>query len=162
MGYGNLAYKDYAYKEIPQITKQKTTKSTQEQTKKKSKPAYLVYISWILAIAASAAFMVSTFVNVYDTRREVNILAAQLAEEETLTSQKAFELEKSVSLVEIEKEATTRLGMQRPESYQYVYVNVKQADKIEKIASGEEGFIKSVKGALSNFFGNIVNAFSIE
>lgn len=162
MGYGNLAYKDYVFKEIPQITKQKTTQDTKEQALPQSKKSYLRYISWILAIATSAAFMVSTFVTVHDTRREVSSLKSQLDEAQTLTSQMAFDLEKSVNLSQIEHEATTRLSMQRPESYQYVYVNVKQADKIEKTASGEESFAKNAKEALGKFFGNIVNAFSIE
>ncbi len=162
MGYGNLAYKDYVFKEIPQITKQKTTQDTKKQALPQSKKSYLRYISWILAIAASAAFMVSTFVTVHDTRRDISLLKSQLDEAQTMTSQMAFDLEKSVNLSQIEHEATTRLGMQRPESYQYVYVNVKQADRIEKTASGEEGFGKSVKEAMGKFFGNIVNAFSIE
>ena len=162
MEYGNLAYKNYAFDEIPQKTKQKTKENIEPKTAPRAKKAYMRYIGWILAVSAAAAFMVASFATVQDTRYEVSQLRAELSDMETITSQKAFDFEKSVNLSQIEEEATSRLGMQRPESYQYVYVNVKQADKIEKTASGEEGFGISLTEAFGKLFGNIVDAFSIE
>lgn len=165
MEYGNLAYKNYAYDEIPQKTKQKTKENIQSpehKTAPRTEKVHMRYIGWILAVSVAAAFMVASFVTVKDTRHQVAMLQSELSDLETVTSQKAFELEKSVNLTQIEEEATSRLGMQRPESYQYVYVNVKQADKIEKTASGEEGLGKNILDAVGRFFGNIVNAFSIE
>ena len=38
--------------------------------------------------------------------------------------QKAFELEESIDLSKIEAEATSRLGMHRPEKHQIVYIDV--------------------------------------
>ena len=162
MEYGNLAYKNYAFDEIPQKTKQKTKENIQAKTAPRPQKAYMRYIGWILAVSAAAAFMVASFVTVKDTRYEVSQLQSTLSDMETVTSQKAFEYEKSINLSQIEEEATTRLGMQRPESYQYVYVNVKQADKIEKTASGEEGIGINIKETFGKFFGNIVDAFSIK
>lgn len=162
MGYGNLAYKEeYVFDEIPQKTKQKTTENKSKKAPE-NKKVHLSYISWTLAIASAAIFMVSSFVTVHDTRLEVSRLNSQLQEMKTVTNQKAFELEKSVNLSQIETEATTRLDMQRPENYQYVYVNVKREDTIEKTANGEESFAKNFGEALGKIFGNIVSIFSIE
>ena len=162
MEYGNLAYKNYAFDEIPQKTKQKTKENIEPKTSTRPQKAYMRYICWILAVSAAAIFMVASFATVQDTRYEISRLQSELSEMETITSQKAFDYEKSINLSQIEEEATSRLGMQRPESYQYVYVNVKQADKIEKTASGEEGVFGTLAETLGDFFGNIVDAFSIK
>lgn len=55
------------------------------------------------------------------------------------SSQKAFELDKSIDREAIEREAKTRLNMVRPEKYQTVYVNVKQDDVTEVTAKDAEG-----------------------
>ncbi len=158
----NVAYKyAYDYEEyIQQNTPKRPKVKIQPQVKTSKKCA--LYIARISVIALSAAFMVSTFISVHDTKLVVANLTSELKKEETVTNQKAYELDNSFSLSEIETEATSRLGMQRPESYQYVYVNVKQQDSVEKIASAEEGVIKSIRAALSSFFGHIVDFFSIK
>ena len=66
------------------------------------------------------------------------------------------------SLTKIEKEATTRLGMQRPEKYQTIYVNVKQDDMTEKTAGEVEGFGHGIVSVLKKIGGNIVQFFSIK
>jgi hypothetical protein len=71
-------------------------------------------------------------------------------------------LEQSVDLTEIEKEATNRLGMQRPEKYQTIYVNVKQDDVTEMTAGEVEGFRNRVTLMLKSLGSYIVELFSIE
>ena len=95
-------------------------------------------------------------------QKENEELEEKLRAEEAATSQKTFELERSVNLSEIEEEATTRLGMQRPEKHQIIYINVPQND-VTSTTSGEvEGFTNTLKSFLSEAGRTIVEFFSIK
>ena len=54
------------------------------------------------------------------------------------------------------------MGMQRPEKYQTIYVNVKQEDMTEKTAGEVEGFGHGIVSVLKKIGGNIVQFFSIK
>ena len=115
-----------------------------------------------MTISLAAGFMVSRFVAVNETRAEVAQLEKQLAEEEAITSQKAFDLDHKIDLATIEEEATTRLGMKRPEKYQTVYVNVSRDDVTEKTADEVENAGSAVGDWFRKIAGNIVEFFSIK
>lgn len=51
------------------------------------------------------------------------------------------------------------MGMQRPEKYQTIYVNVKQDDMTEKTAGEVEGFGHGIVSVLKKIGGNIVTIF---
>lgn len=151
MEYGNLAYKlpeqydEPIKKRKPQKRKEKTVntgtvsnKRNHEQMQYKRTIFRGICVTVLLAV--SAGFMISKFVAVNEMNQQVASLKSQLTTLESATSQMVFDLEQSVDLTEIEKEATTRLGMQRPEKYQTIYVNVKQDDMTEKTAGEVEGF----------------------
>lgn len=118
-------------------------------------------IVYVLTIAASAAFMISKFVAVNETAGEIRKLNSQLDSMRAYTSQRIFEMEQKIDLSEVEHIATTRLGMQRPESYQMVYVNVDKEDVSELTANDVEGAGNSVKSFMSNLKKNIIEFFSI-
>lgn len=164
MGYDNLAYKEYTYEEYvpkkrkPQQNKSNKRNHNQMLNRKKS----VRRICAILVLSFSAGFMISEFVAVNETKQQIAALEKKLADAESITSQKNYELEKSVDLAKIEEEATTRLGMQRPEKYQTIYVNVKQGDVTAKTASDVEGPLRRIGTALKKLGGNIVEFFSIE
>ncbi|MCH5211189.1 MAG: hypothetical protein J1F01_09545 [Oscillospiraceae bacterium] len=166
MDYGNLAYKlprqyEKPRKRIrPQVNRARIIRRNREQMLIRSKN--LRRICAIVVVALSAGFMISQFVTVNETGQEIASLTKQLNELESATSQMIFNMEQSVDLAEIEKEATTRLGMQRPEKYQMIYVNVKQDDMTEKTAGEVEGLGNSVTSALKKIGGNIVQFFSIK
>ena len=71
-------------------------------------------------------------------------------------------VEQSVDLAEIERQATTRLGMKRPEKYQTIYVNVKQDDYVESTAEEVEGLGNGMVSMLKRIGSNIVQFFSIK
>lgn len=171
MEYGNLAYKLPRQYEEPKrrrkpqtktarVPKVKTVKRNREQMLVRSKNIRRICVT--IVIAMSAGFMISQFVTVNETKQEVAMLESQLSELESVTSQMVFDLEQSVDLTEIEKEATTRLGMQRPEKYQTVYVNVKQDDITEKTADEVEGIGKGIISVFKKIGSNIVEFFSIK
>lgn len=165
MDYGNLAYRlpEQYYEPIrnkkPQKNNVRINKRNREQMLCRSRNMRRICV--IVIISISAGFMISRFVAVNETKQEVAMLQKQLTEIESATSQMVFDLEQSVDLAEIEREATTRLGMQRPEKYQTIYVNVKQADMTEKTAGEVEGLGNGIISALKKISGNIVQFFSI-
>ena len=94
--------------------------------------------------ALCAGFMISRNVSAYESKRNVAELQKELNSLKEYSSQKAFELDKSIDREAIEHEAKTRLNMVRPEKYQTVYVNIKQDDVTEVTAKDTEG--------IKNFF----------
>ncbi len=162
MANSSLAYELEAQpvrRKKPQQNKQ-TVKRNHKQMHSKSKN--IRRMCAIVLVAFSAGFMISKFVTVHETQQTIATLEKNLATMESNTSQQIFDLEQSVDLTEIEQEATTRLGMQRPEKYQTIYVNVKRDDVTEMTAGEVEGFENRVKATLKELGGYIVEMFSIE
>ncbi len=161
MEYGNLAYKDYEYHTVRRV-KKKTVKNKRNQKQMLNKIKNIRRMCAVVVMAASAGFMISEFVTVRETRQQLNDLKAELSAQEAVTSQKVFELEQSIDLDEIERIATNRLGMQRPEAYQTMYVNVKSADVTEATVGEVEGVGNAIMAFFKNIGSNIVNYFSIK
>lgn len=164
--YGNLAYKlPERYEESP-VRKKKRRKRVKADRRKREqmliRKRVIRRIGIVAVIALSAGFMISQFVAVNETEQKIASLEKQLAAAESVTSQMIFDMEQSVDLAEVEKQATTRLGMQRPEKYQTIYVNVKQDDMTEKTAGDVEGAGNRIISALRKTGSHIVNFFSIK
>lgn len=117
---------------------------------------------YIAMITVSAIFMITRYVVVNDGREQIAVLEKSLTNEEAKTSQKSYELEKSVDLSEIEKEATTRLGMQRPEKYQTIYINVPTDDVTHKTSDSVEGVGNTLKAFFKKIGSDIIDYFSIK
>lgn len=163
MAYSNLAYEyepQTARKKEPQQNKKKTVKRNHKQMHSKSKN--IRRMCAIIVLAFSAGFMISKFVTVHETQQKIASLEKTLTAMESATSQQIFDLEQSVDLTEIEREATSRLGMQRPEKYQTIYVNVKRDDVTDMTADEVEGFGNRIKVSLKELGGYIVELFSIK
>lgn len=160
MEYGNLAYKAEYY--FPRYNTTPQRKQSAVIGHRTDKRKYRRYIFVIITIALAAGFMISTFVTVNETRAEVKSLETYLLEMEAITSQKAFDLDHSIDLATIEEEATTRLGMKRPEKYQTVYVNVSREDVTEKTVGEVENAKGRISDTLKAIIGNIVEFFSIK
>lgn len=116
----------------------------------------------IVMVASSAIFMISSYVRVSEGREQIAALQKTLTNEESKTSQKSYELEQSVDLSEIEKEATTRLGMQRPEKYQIIYINVATDDVTHTTSGNVEGIGHTLKNFFKKIGSDIIDYFSIK
>ena len=161
MTYGNLAYKyDYKEDKMPR-QHSNTVKEKKKKEKAGNKISYPAKIASVLVLAASAIFMIAQFVNVNEALSDLEAKRAEYAFEESVTAQKSFELEQSVDLSKIEQEATTRLGMKRPDAHQIIYVDVKQDDVTEKTSGEVEGISNRISGFFSSLIGNIISFFSI-
>lgn len=170
---GNLAYKrDFVTTpKRPEKTLNKATvkgkniaaaekaKDSREMVRRR---VTLLRILYMATIAFSATFMISKFVTVNDTAGRIQSLNKELASTRSYTSQRIFEMERSVDLSEVEEIASTRLGMQRPESYQTIYVDVEQEDVSEVTAGEVEGAKNVLKSMFSKLAENIIGLFSIK
>lgn len=163
MIYGNLAYKyDYIEEKlIKKLTETAPKANTATGKKAGVKISYLGKILAVIAVAVSAVFMIIQYVTVTETNSELASVMKTYAFEESVTAQKAFELEQSIDLSKIENEATSRLGMRRPQKHQVVYLDVKQSDTTVKTAGQIEGFSNRFAALIENIKGNIVEFFSI-
>lgn len=163
MTYGNLAYKhDYVREEIP---KKQSSKQVERKTKvkvnNKNRISYVQKLISVGVLAVSAIFMIMQFVEVNETVAELESVRADYKFEESVTAQKSYELEQSIDLSKIEQEATTRLGMKRPEKYQQIYVDVKKNDVTEKVSGEVEGFENRFVKGINSIINHIVEFFSI-
>lgn len=143
MRYGdNLAYDFEYYGNTARVQTKVQEHKQKGKTKAKTKKADMYKTVSICAIMLSlcAGFMISRNVAVYESKNEVITLQKELNELKEYSSQKAFELEQSIDLEEIEKWARTERNMTKPEKYQIVYVNIKQDDITEVKANDVEGF----------------------
>ena len=165
MGYGNLAYKyDYAEEKRQEQQKKQAKKQNTAPARAKKKATGLSYASRLAAVfvvAVSAVFMIVQYVTVNDTHTALNAAIKEYEFEESVTAQKAFELEQSIDLSKIETEATSRLGMRRPEKHQVIYVDVKKSDTTVRTANEIEGFSNRFAGFIKNIKGHILDFFSI-
>jgi hypothetical protein len=175
--YGNLAYDNYAYdydyireKQTNRTERRARQERAAEPTAKRSignKPKKVKKISFaaklvsIAVVAASAIFMIVQFVEVKETLSKLNDMQDQYAFEQSVTSQKSFELEQSVDLSKIEQEAENRLGMQRPDRHQIVYIDVPQNDVTEQTAGDVEGVKNRLSEMWKSVKSHIVDFFSI-
>ena len=154
MGYSNLAY-DVWEDELNE-QKKETKKVNAKKTKKNFKP-----IVYVLILSVAAYYMISKNVVLYETNQEIKDKQQQITNLETYISQRTFELEQSVDLATIEQEASQRLNMQRPQSYQIEYVSVARADVTEVTANDVEGVKNKVGKAAKGLKRNIIGIFSL-
>ncbi|MBR4720819.1 MAG: septum formation initiator family protein [Clostridia bacterium] len=140
----NLAYDLDFEANADKIEKKVKEQQKENKAKAKAERARIrrTVICCLAIFALCAGFMISRNVTAYESKRNVAKLQKELNSLREYSSQKAFELDKSIDREEIEREAKTRLNMVRPEKYQTVYVNVKQDDVTEVTVSEAEG-IKS-------------------
>lgn len=138
---GNLAY-DLQFDDYSERVEKKVRE--QKQQNKNRARAESVKIHRTIAVcalffAACAGFMISRNVAAYESKTQVTKLQKELNSLKEYSSQKSFELDKSLDLESVEETAKTRLNMVRPEKYQTVYVNIKQDDVTEVTANQVEG-----------------------
>lgn len=160
MGYGNLAYawEDDRYEEELKNKRQKILVDRKRDNAKKR----TIFLGYVLMIILAAVFMIGKNVSEYESELKIKSLEKELAEIESYTSQKLFELEENIDLTAVEEAAINRLGMQRLSKNQTVYVNVKQEDVCELTAKEVEGVKNRVAEAANDLKQNVIGLFSIK
>ena len=163
MAYSNLAYDWDGGREerIEEEVKLKRTKLRAEHKRELAKTRVAV-VCYVLMIILSAVFMIGKNVTDYEGKLLINQKEKELSELQSYTSQKLFELEKNIDLVSVEEAATSRLGMQRPDKKQMVYVNIKQDDVCDLSANKVEGMAARAREAASDLKQNVLGIFSLK
>lgn len=160
MGYGNLAYAwdNDRYEEEIKVKRQQIRAKQKKETNKNR----VLIVCYVFMVILSAVFMIGKNVTEYESSLKIKSLQKELAELESYTSQKLFELEENIDLTSVEEAAVNRLGMQRPTKNQTVYVNIKQDDVCELTANEVEGMGKRVANAAEGIKQNIIGIFSMK
>ena len=115
-----------------------------------------------LSIILSITFVIATaflYVNavLIETSTKVNDLNKELEDIKVRNTQVSFDIASGVDYKEVEQKAITEYGMQHPESYQNVYVDVVQNDYVElsQGSSQSEGFIEGLISDVQSFLAYI-------
>ena len=160
MGYSNLAYaweNDRYENEINEKRRQINAKKKKEINKSR-----VLIVGYVFMIILSAVFMIGKNVAEYESSLKIKSLQKELAELQSYTSQKVFEMEENIDLTKVEEIAVNRLGMQRPSKNQTVYVNIKQDDVCELTADEVEGVGKRVVSAAEGLKKNVLGIFGLK
>ena len=132
--------------------KTRTKTKTKTQSKKKKKTAVQRYGYIVLGTFLLFAFLVS-FRSSQIEAKNVEI-QAEKKEIELLKNENAqlnMDLQKTLSLTNIEKQAKEKLGMQKLQSNQIRYVKLDKQDYIEPVS------ITKIEDSSNSFFSRIIN-----
>lgn len=134
--------------------KKKVIKNKNNTLNKKSAKRKTSSISMILFVFSMALVLVYR----YNVINEKNLLSQSLAddlvkaESALLTSQ--IEVDQSTDLNQIEAYAKQKLGMQKPDKNQTIYVDTSKTSNSLEVQS-DTTFLKNITGKISNFFDKI-------
>jgi len=142
---------EYEYKKNKKVSakktnKKKVSKKTQVKQNRKAETIILVAIGFIILLAISYR---NTLIN--ERFSEIKELKTNLAAITKENEQLEVNIENSLNLSNIEKEAKERLGMQKLTNKQTVYISLPKKDYVE--AATEEVIIEEE----TNWFENIIN-----
>lgn len=165
MAYGNLAYKydnlERIREEEDRIREEKKRQSAKLKLKEQRRLNFFLVVG-ILLLSLAAYFMISKNVRLHETSDEIKSLQNELTALEANTSQKMFELEQSVDLDSVEKIASEKLNMQRPEKYQIVYISAQSEDVAQVTADNAEGMANRVGSMAENVKKNVLGIFDFK
>lgn len=159
--YGNNAYR-YEQDYNEQIANERAMRRRAINMRSLRRYKTFVFILKLVVIALAATFMVAKYVSVDDTKNHIKDLQKELADSQKYTSEKTFELERTVSLTSIEEAASSRLDMGRPDKTQIIYVEVKKDDKIDLTSKDVEGAKNRINDCVKESSQKIKNIFTIK
>ena len=122
------------------VKPKKTLKKEQlaKQQKQQAKAKVKSLLSVALLIVA-AFFVLYRGVVITETTNAIEKKEKQLSDIVATNERVKMEIEHALDLKTVESAAVDRLGMNRPEKYQTVYVDLNQVDHVEKISKGNIG-----------------------
>ncbi len=153
---GTAAYKIDEYYSYTQKAQEK-----QDERKSKSQKRHIVNVkklSIILSIVftIAIAFLYANVVLI-ETSSKVTELNKELEDMKVRNTQVSFDIVSGVDYGVVEQKAISEYGMQHPESYQNVYVDVVQSDYVEVASSKakSKGFVEDIISNVQSFLAYI-------
>lgn len=129
--HGTSAYK-YEEKRVP-------AKKLVRKTKVKID---MFSVAGFLVVAALAFLLLGRYSQITAKNAEIEALKESYEKVNSAVVKSEYELEKSIDLKKVEEIAITKLGMQRPEKHQLVYINMKNDDYCEvRVDTPNGGFL---------------------
>lgn len=153
---GTSAYKLDRYEEYTKEVTQKREENKQKaQLRLKINRKRLIIA--IASVFAVATVFLYTNAVLMQTSSKVNDLTRELEDMKVRNTQVSFDIASGVDYTEVERKAINEFGMQRPESYQNVYVDVVQSDYAELAVKKAEskGFVDGLISELRAFLAYI-------
>ena len=146
---GSAARKLEYIEENKKMVKKNNNTSTNKNTKRKTSS-----ISMILFIFVMTLVLVYRYNVINEKNLQSQSLAEELikAESTLLTSQ--IEVDQSIDLNQIESYAKQKLGMQKPDKNQTIYVDTSKTCNSVEIQS-DTTFLQNIRGKILNFFNEI-------
>lgn len=149
---GTSAYKIEQYEIYTQQAEHK------QEAKKKKRSAQSVIVRKKLVAAVCGVFVVAVlflYLNVVlmQTSAQFAAVTRELDDMKMRNAELAFDVASGVDLAVVEAKAKNEYGMQRPESHQNVYVDVKQSDYAEAFTATQTrpGIVDSMINSLKAF-----------
>lgn len=153
---GTSAYKIEEYYSYTQKAEEK--KQTRQAAVKKSPAVNFKQLSIILSVifVIAIAFLYTNVVLI-QTSTKVADLNKELEDIKVRNTQVSFDIVSGVDYKKVEEKAINEFGMQRPESYQNVYVDVVQNDYVElaQTSSKSQGFMEDLISNVQSFLAYI-------
>jgi len=152
---GTSAYKIEEYYDYTQ--KAEENKKEREAASKKRHSVNFKRLSIVLSLVfvVAVAFLYTNSV-LMETSSKVNKLNRELEDIRVRNTQVSFDIASGVDYKVVEQKAISEFGMQYPESYQNVYVDVVQNDYVEiSQSSDNQGIIERMIASVQSFLAYI-------
>ena len=156
------AYKDdyYTFHREQQPKKKKTvTAKISTKARKRKRFKAMMSIFAVFAVAFVIVFRYAYIAEMNDSLNEIKNNYQEINRENNMMQ---IEIDKNINLTKVEEIATTKLGMQKPQKHQIVYVNVVGDDKViaksadKKQATAEQPVNNGFFAAIISIMGDVL------
>lgn len=148
---GSTAKKIEYNEEYSKKVKLNTKKRNAVTTKQKAKTSS---IGVILFVFSMALILVYRYNVINEKNLETQKLAADLTKIESALVTSQIEVEQNTDLNQIEAYAKQKLGMQKPDKNQTIYIDTSKDNNLVEVQS-DTTFLQNITASISNFFSKI-------
>lgn len=113
-------------------------------------------ICTVLVCFGVAFYIILRYAAITEANSKVESMKKQLTKLESANQQTQVELDRSIDLKKVEEVAENKLGMQRPEKFQTVYVNLQSNDYAEVAKQPEKVKKQGIFGMMMKRITNVL------
>lgn len=114
-------------------------------------------VLWIALIFAAFFIVTIRYSQMTNLNYEISDMKSELTAQNAVNSALSMELDKKTNIIQIKHMAEAELGMQEPDKYQIVYINVPRANKVtiaEEAENSRDNSIGLIEYLKAFIFGN--------
>jgi cell division protein FtsL len=153
---GTSAYKLDQYENYTRQTQEKQNKQKAIREKRDTLTKRKLAVAMSIVFVTAISFLFANALLMQSASKVTN-LTKELEDMKVRNTQVSFEIVSGVDYNEVERKAISEFGMQHPESYQNVYVDVVQSDYVELTNEKAEpkGFVEGIISGVQSFLAYI-------